>query len=288
MSRWKELPASLDRRVWQLVVQMRALKDHSGLTQSALAAKTSYSGSSWARYLNGKAVPPRGAVEQLAQVCGADPGRLLALRDVAAEAWESEGAAVGAEVPADAEGSVDDRSVDDWGTREGDPVGGGGAGGSGGSAGPSSRRPGRRGPLLVGAVCALLLAVVAVLVVARPWSDGDASGEPRGPRPATVASNSRGEFHFTPGKEHRCETHRKDGDLYAGYSLTADALLDLNSTSWEVVEAQCLLKKRGYDPGTVDGAYGPRTKSAARSFQKSAGLAPDGIVGPDTWGALRR
>ncbi|WP_143589234.1 helix-turn-helix domain-containing protein, partial [Streptomyces angustmyceticus] len=51
MSRWKGLPASLDHRVRHLVVHLRRLKDHSGLSLTALAARTSYSKSSWERYL---------------------------------------------------------------------------------------------------------------------------------------------------------------------------------------------------------------------------------------------
>ncbi|WP_309500345.1 peptidoglycan-binding protein [Streptomyces shenzhenensis] len=81
--RWKELPESLDPHAWRLVVELRRLKDHSGLSLKSLQAKTPFSKSSWERYLNGKALPPQDAVEALAGMAGADGTPLLALRDAA-------------------------------------------------------------------------------------------------------------------------------------------------------------------------------------------------------------
>ncbi|MBU7597546.1 helix-turn-helix domain-containing protein [Streptomyces sp. P38-E01] len=115
MTRWKALPSALDPRTRQLVVRLRELKDHSGLSGSALASRTGYSRSSWDRYLNGRTLPPVGAIEALAGVCGEDPARLLALRDVAqgarsaAEAEEGSasdgtGAAPGTTEPAQSPG----------------------------------------------------------------------------------------------------------------------------------------------------------------------------------------
>jgi peptidoglycan hydrolase-like protein with peptidoglycan-binding domain len=42
----------------------------------------------------------------------------------------------------------------------------------------------------------------------------------------------------------------------------------------------------GFNPGQIDGIYGPKTREAVIQFQNSKGLAPDGIVGTQTWGAL--
>ncbi|WP_067545743.1 peptidoglycan-binding domain-containing protein [Nocardia crassostreae] len=53
-----------------------------------------------------------------------------------------------------------------------------------------------------------------------------------------------------------------------------------------VKQLQCLLFDHGYDPGFVDGAFGPLTASAVYLFQYDHGLVTDKIVGPKTWTAL--
>ncbi|MFA5388159.1 MAG: peptidoglycan-binding domain-containing protein [Candidatus Omnitrophota bacterium] len=51
-------------------------------------------------------------------------------------------------------------------------------------------------------------------------------------------------------------------------------------------EIQTALKNAGFDPGSIDGKIGPRTRQAIKDFQKSKGLVPDGVVGPKTWTSL--
>lgn len=53
-----------------------------------------------------------------------------------------------------------------------------------------------------------------------------------------------------------------------------------------VREVQRRLTVLGYDPGQIDGIYGPRTTDAVRQFQADHGLDSDGIVGEKTWSAL--
>ncbi|MGW1289167.1 XRE family transcriptional regulator [Streptomyces sp. NPDC001118] len=66
-----------------LAVGLRELKDRTGLSLAALAARTPYSKSAWHRYLSGGAPPPRAAVEALCRLAGADPEAVLALWEAA-------------------------------------------------------------------------------------------------------------------------------------------------------------------------------------------------------------
>ncbi|OIJ94853.1 helix-turn-helix domain-containing protein [Streptomyces colonosanans] len=65
------------------VTELRDLKERTGLSLAALAARTPYSKSAWHRYLNGSQRPPRSAVEALAGLVGVDPAPVLALREAA-------------------------------------------------------------------------------------------------------------------------------------------------------------------------------------------------------------
>ncbi|MEV6118747.1 XRE family transcriptional regulator [Streptomyces sp. NPDC052109] len=66
-----------------LVVELRGLKDRTGLSLAALAARTPYSKSAWHRYLSGGTPPPRPAVEALCRLAGIDPEAVLARWDAA-------------------------------------------------------------------------------------------------------------------------------------------------------------------------------------------------------------
>lgn len=66
-----------------------------------------------------------------------------------------------------------------------------------------------------------------------------------------------------------------------------EATLGPGTISHDVRDMQLILKGQGYDPGPIDGNFGPHTQAAVQAFQKSKGLVPDGIVGALTWAALR-
>jgi L,D-transpeptidase ErfK/SrfK len=54
----------------------------------------------------------------------------------------------------------------------------------------------------------------------------------------------------------------------------------------DILAAQELLQKAGFDPGIPDGIFGLRTRAAVVAFQYFHGLKSDGIIGPVTWTAL--
>ncbi|EMT38893.1 Putative peptidoglycan-binding domain-containing protein [Thermoanaerobacter thermohydrosulfuricus WC1] len=59
-------------------------------------------------------------------------------------------------------------------------------------------------------------------------------------------------------------------------------LLYEGTVGYDVLQLQMILQSLGYDPGPIDGIFGPRTKNAVMRFQRDNGLKVDGIVGPET------
>ncbi|WP_327402160.1 peptidoglycan-binding protein [Streptomyces sp. NBC_01288] len=256
MSRWKVLPAELDPRVRQLVVRLRRLKDHSGLSIRQLAARTGYSAKSWERYLGARSLPPAEALEALARVCGEDPARLLALREVAAEGWAT--------------------------TPERAPT-------TGHLPSPETlRSPERRAlriALVAGSVTLVLAVSSAVLVTIRLMDAGNNGGSTAS---STTTTRSAAPLAApTDASPYPCRIERTDGRWYAGNSRTQQENLAEGDTGPDVAEAQCLLRRAGISPGGIDGIFGPLTEHAVKAFQQRSGLVVDGMVGPHTWKALR-
>jgi len=66
-----------------------------------------------------------------------------------------------------------------------------------------------------------------------------------------------------------------------------DPQVSQGSSGEDVKAAQRLLAVMRYDVGPVDGYYGTRTRAAVKEFQQKIGLPDDGIIGVETWKALR-
>ena len=72
------------------------------------------------------------------------------------------------------------------------------------------------------------------------------------------------------------------------------ASITANNATWlrngssgpAVSDLQQKLKAAGFDPGPIDGQFGPKTRAAVLAFQQARGIHVDGIVGPETRGAL--
>ena len=81
---------------------------------------------------------------------------------------------------------------------------------------------------------------------------------------------------------------------YAGYYSGNTVIPSSSGVSNAGIEAQCLLKKAGFNPGTIDGVFGSNSRAAAKAFQAYLNdrvgyhvLDVDGIVGSETWPELR-
>ncbi|WP_280883234.1 peptidoglycan-binding protein [Streptomyces pseudovenezuelae] len=267
MSRWKALPAELDPRIRQLVVRLRRLKDHSGLSVRQLAARTEYSPKSWERYLGARSLPPAPAVEALAKIAGDDPVRLLALREVAAEAWENRRADPAHE-PDQPESPKSPDSPDELAV----------------VVTPSPAHPtGVRSlhiALVAGAVALVLALSSAVLLAVRLHDDETTKTAPAS-RTAPTSSAPAAQPAYT------CRLKKDDGHWFAGLGRSWDVNLAYGNAGADVAEAQCLLRRAGISPGGIDGIFGPLTQRAVKELQKRAGLVVDGVIGPHTWKALR-
>ena len=63
----------------------------------------------------------------------------------------------------------------------------------------------------------------------------------------------------------------------------AEPLLKRGASGTAVRQLQTALKEAGFDPGPIDGEFGPATETAVRAFQSEKGIAVDGVVGAITW-----
>ncbi|MEV6942242.1 DUF2690 domain-containing protein [Streptomyces sp. NPDC051172] len=154
----------------RLASALRELRTRTGLSLAALAAKTAFSKSSWERYLNGRTLPPRTAVQELCRLAGEPDGRCLALWEIAESEWSGRATqADRADTPAQALSPVADPLPPP------DPVEVGKGGGH------------RRAATVavLASVCAVAVGGVAVALLLLPRHGGE-------PRPAAAATSTPG------------------------------------------------------------------------------------------------
>lgn len=90
-----------------------------------------------------------------------------------------------------------------------------------------------------------------------------------------------------------CNNHQVSYLWYAGYYSGTTTVPSTGSVSNAGIEAQCLLKHYNYNPGTIDGVFGPTSQRAAKDFQSDMNndfghnLKVDGQIGKNSWPLLR-
>ncbi|MEU4208518.1 helix-turn-helix domain-containing protein [Streptomyces sp. NPDC026206] len=188
MSGGRLLPGECAR----LAAGLRELKGRTGLSLAALGERTPYSKSSWERYLNGKKLPPRQAVEALCRLAGEPAGRLVALWELAEQAWSGRS---GAAPPPTSPSPSPSPSTPATGSRtanvnvnanaEADTDGAAGGGPPEEARGPGLRKVfGRSGRLLVMSA-AVAVAVALAVVLLLPGGRGASGGRTPGNLAAT-------------------------------------------------------------------------------------------------------
>jgi hypothetical protein len=194
VGRWRPLRGDLPAEVVRLVRELRQYVDRCELNAATVATKTGYSRSSWLRYLNGRRLPPWPAAAGLGRLAQADPEHLRVLWESAAHAWtretrESPAADIG---PSGARGPTRTPvpGPSPAAARPPHPCLPGGPDAAPpteprpAAVRPARRLPGGAGTLTaVAAACAML----AALLLARPWDGWTQAGRPDGAPSAAAA-----------------------------------------------------------------------------------------------------
>ncbi|MFG2029084.1 protein kinase [Streptomyces sp. NPDC048825] len=115
-------------------------------------------------------------------------------------------------------------------------------------------------------------------------ADDGRRNDPSAPGAETSAPTDTTPPPSSPSSEPATPPWISDCTHYSGNGRTRQG-----DSGKRVQQVQCMLTKRGYSVGNtgVDGDFGPGTESAVRSFQSGKELAADGVVGRETWVALR-
>jgi hypothetical protein len=159
--------------------------------------------------------------------------------------------------------------------------------------------------IVVGSVLAavLVLAVAVGVLVARGGDETSATavsgpvtttpeqteaGTSAAPTTTTPADTSSSPATTAPSDAETTPTTTPSTSDTSAFVLPEGTKLRLGEDADPEVTAdlQRVLTSAGYDPGPIDGTYGPQTVAAVVAFQQANDLTADGVVGPATAAAL--
>jgi hypothetical protein len=211
----------------RLTAALRQLRQRTGLSLAALAQRTTYSKSSWERYLNGKTLPPRRAVEDLCLLAREPAGRCLALWEIAESEWSRRSAAppaTPAPAPPDATAPPPSGSP----APSGSPDAAAGAASADGPARPQRsgwfRRRGGAALAVLVSVCAVTVGSLAAALAVLPHREApprpSLSAPPASPGPRCRGTSCEGRDPMQLG----CALHLV---TVASYRTATDARLEL-------------------------------------------------------------
>jgi peptidoglycan hydrolase-like protein with peptidoglycan-binding domain len=106
-----------------------------------------------------------------------------------------------------------------------------------------------------------------------------------GPRTKGAVKSFQRRHHLTADGVVGPQTRRALGRR--GSPLLGRRVMRLGNRGWDVAALQFMLRRRGYSSGSVDGGYGPNTRTVVSRFQSARGMHADGAAGPATLRALR-
>jgi peptidoglycan hydrolase-like protein with peptidoglycan-binding domain len=155
--------------------------------------------------------------------------------------------------------------------------------------------------LLLGVVAIGLLAVFAVVTrrpkrrVAEPQTVAPQADEPPVTAAQAVSRDPTSSVAQIAALQAAVAMPLAGSPTNAGNNGTVDMpaplVVDEPESSGERIERVKALQRQltwlGFDPGLVDGRYGPQTTEAVRRFQEVRGLPADGVADPPTLTALR-
>jgi hypothetical protein len=129
------------------------------------------------------------------------------------------------------------------------------------------------------------LAALQVALHARGLYSGAIDGV-KGPGTTTAIKRFQRRAGLTPNGIPGTQTRKALGRY--GRHVLGSRPLTRGASGWDVASLQFLLAWHGFPSATIDGGLGDHTERALRSFQRWAGLEPDGVAGATTYAALRR